>query len=121
MGAMVTFGIKKLTAKVKAETEQLKDEGARRLLNNALEDVEELATVTVAAIEQTTAKELREAVKSGKADRSELMALAERALKEISAAVKPEAAELIEENFGSYKDYVSKLIEEKVLSLKKIT
>jgi Na+-transporting methylmalonyl-CoA/oxaloacetate decarboxylase gamma subunit len=121
LAAYATYGIRKFTAKVKMQTEQLKDEGARLLLNNALEDVEELTAVTVAAIEQTTAKSLREAVKAGKADREELLALASRAAIEISAAVKPEAARLIEENFGSFRDYVAKLIEEKVLSLKTIT
>jgi Na+-transporting methylmalonyl-CoA/oxaloacetate decarboxylase gamma subunit len=121
LAAYATYGIRKFTAKVKMQTEQLKDEGARLLLNNALEDVEELTAVTVAAIEQTTAKSLREAVKAGKADREELLALASRAATEISAAVKPEAARLIQENFGSFKDYVAKLIEEKVLNLKTIT
>ncbi len=121
LAAFATYGIHKLTEKVKAQTAQLKDEDARRLLNNALEDVEELTTVTVASIEQTTAKQLREAVKDGKVDRSELVALSKQAADEIAAAVKPETQKVIEENFGSFRDYISKLIEEKVLGLKSIT
>lgn len=121
LAAYATYGIHKLTEKVKAQTAQLKDEEARRLLNNALQDVEELTTVTVAAIEQTTAKSLREAVKDGKVDRSELLALSKQAADEISAALKPEAQKIIEENLGSFRDYLSKLIEEKVLELKAMT
>lgn len=121
LAAYATYGIHKLTEKVKTQTAQLKDEEARRLLNNALEDVEELTTVTVASIEQTTAKQLREAVKDGKVDRSELVALSKQAAEEITAAVKPETQKVIEENLGSFRDYISKLIEEKVLSLKAIT
>lgn len=121
LAACATYGIHKLTEKVKVQTAQLKDEDARRLLNNALEDVEELTTVTVASIEQTTAKQLREAVKDGKVDRSELVALSKQAADEITAAVKPEAQKAIEENFGSFRDYISKLVEEKVLGLKAIT
>lgn len=115
------YGIRKFTEKVKTQTEQLKDENARRLLNNALEDVEELTIVTVAALEQTTAKQLREAVKDGKADRDELVALSKQAANEIMAAVKPKTQKVIEENLGSFRNYVSKLIEEKVLKLKAIS
>ena len=121
LAAYATYGIHKLTEKVKTQTAQLKDEDARRLLNNALEDVEELTTVTVASIEQTTAKQLREAVKDGKVDRSELVALSKQAADEITAAVKPETQKVIEENLGSFRDYISKLIEEKVLRLKAAT
>lgn len=121
LAAYATYGIRKMTEKVKAQIVQLKDDAARQLLNNALEDVEELTTVTVASIEQTTAKSLREAVKDGKVDRSELVALSKHAADEITAAIKPEAQKIIEDNLGSFKDYVSKLIEEKVLELKTLT
>lgn len=121
LAAYATYGIHKLTEKVKTQTAQLKDDAARQLFNNALEDVEELTVVTVASIEQTTAKSLREAVKDGKVDRSELVALSKRAADEITAAIKPEAQRIIEDNLGSFKDYVSKLIEEKVLELKTLT
>jgi vacuolar-type H+-ATPase subunit H len=90
LAAYATYGIHKATQKVKTQTAQLKDENARRLLNNALEDVEELTVITVSAIEQTTAKQLREAVKDGKADRNELINLSKQAALEIMSAVKPE-------------------------------
>lgn len=121
LAAYATYGIHKVTAKVKAQTVQIKNEEARRLLNNALEDVEELTIVTVAAIEQQTAKQMREAVKDGKVDRTELVKLSSIALDEIAAAVKPETHKIIQEHFGSFKDYVSKLIEEKVLKLKALS
>lgn len=121
LAAYATYGIRKQTEKFKAQIAQLKNEEARQLLNNALQDVEELTTVTVAAIEQKTAKSLREAVRDGKVDRSELIALSKLAAEEISAALKPETQKIIEENLGSFKDYLSKLIEEKVLELKAMT
>ncbi|EPR07774.1 hypothetical protein [Ruminiclostridium papyrosolvens] len=121
LAAYATYGIHKATQKVKTQTAQLKDEDARRLLNNALEDVEELTIVTVASIEQTTAKQLREAVKDGKAEREELVALSKQAVNEITASVKPGTQKIIEENLGNFRDYISKLVEEKVLKLKTLT
>ncbi|PYG86722.1 hypothetical protein LY28_02748 [Ruminiclostridium sufflavum DSM 19573] len=121
LAAYATYGIHKVTQKVKTQTVQIKDDTARQLLSSALEDVEELTVVTVAALEQTTAKQLREFVKDGKVDRAELVALSKQAADEITAAVKPEAQKIIEENFGSFRGYVSKLIEEKVLKLKAIS
>ena len=43
-------------AQVKAQTKQIEDKTARELLENALDDVVNLATVSVNAMEQTTAQ-----------------------------------------------------------------
>src|SRR5690554_723288 len=88
--------IKKLTKKVKLETELIKNEEQRKLLTDALNDLENLTTKTVAQIEQTTAKALREAVKNGIKDRAELEALSKKAFDEIAGALKPESKALIE-------------------------
>ena len=60
-------------AKLKEQTAQIKDEAGRKVLEDALDDVVNLATVSVGAMEQTTAKALRDAVKSGKAKPEELV------------------------------------------------
>ena len=74
LGAMAVYYINLAASKVKAQTSQIQDEESRKLLENALEDVTDLATVSVGAMEQTTAKALREAVKGGKADREQPLA-----------------------------------------------
>ena len=51
--------------------------------DDALKDVENLATLSVSAMEQTTAKALREAVKGGKASREELVALGKQVFDEM--------------------------------------
>jgi hypothetical protein len=120
LAAYATYGISKITTKAKAQTQQIKDDAQRKLLDDAIDDVEELTTKTVGAIEQTTAKELREAVKAGSAKKEDLIALSKKAAEEIAEQIKPEAQQLIEENFGSFEDYLMKCIENKVLFLKSV-
>lgn len=118
LAAYALYGIRQLTAKVRLQTQQLASEGQRKLLLDALDDVQELTTKTVTAIEQTTARALREAVKAGQASPEELQALGKQALQEIVAAVKPETERIIQENLGDFESYVTKCIETKVLELK---
>ena len=115
------FYINKATAKVKAQTARINDAASRTLLVNALEDVNELAGVTITAIEQTTAAALRQAVKDGTADRTELLALGKQAFNDIKAKVTPEAQAAITENLGSFDTYLTNMIEAKVLQLKAAT
>ena len=74
-GAYAVYYIRLGTSKLKAQTAQIEDASTRKVLDDALEDVANLTTLSVGAMEQTTAKALREAVKGGKASREELVAL----------------------------------------------
>ena len=80
-GAYALYYLKLGAAKVKAQTAQIESQQARQLLDDALGDVLNLVSVGVGAMEQTTAKALRQAVKDGKADREKLLALREAAKK----------------------------------------
>ena len=66
-GAYAVYYIRLGASKLKAQTAQIEDASTRKVLDDALKDVENLATLSVSAMEQTTAKALREAVKGGKA------------------------------------------------------
>lgn len=118
LAAYAINALHKLTEKAKLETKRLKDEEQRKLLIDALEDIEILTTKTVTEIEQTTAQALREAVKSGVRDRTELEALSKKAFDEIADALKPEAKALIEKHFGNFSKYLTKAIETKVFEVK---
>lgn len=117
-GAYALYYLKLGAAKIKAQTAQIEDEQARKLLENAVDDVTNLVGVGVGAMEQTTAKALRQAVKDGTADREELLALGKQVLSEVKAAVAPEAQEVITKHLGSFEDYVMKCIEDAVLKVK---
>lgn len=118
LAAYAINALHKLTEKAKLETKRLKDEEQRKLLIDALEDIEILTTKTVTEIEQTTAQALREAVKSGVRDRAELEALSKKAFDEIANALKPESKALIEKHFGNFSKYLTKAIETKVFGVK---
>ncbi|RCX13276.1 hypothetical protein DFR58_11894 [Anaerobacterium chartisolvens] len=108
----------RLAQRIKAEASQIKSSERRKLLLDAIDDLEDITFKTVAQIEQTAAKELRAAVKDGRAGKSELIALSERAYNEIVSALTPECRSLIDKNFGSFSHYLVKTIEAKVLELK---
>lgn len=117
-GAYAVYYIHLGASKLKAQTAQIEDESARKVLDNALADVENLATKSVGAMEQTTAKALRDAVKSGAANREDLLALGKQVFNEVKAAIAPEAQKVITDNLGSFDDYLTKCIEDAVLKVK---
>ena len=90
----------------------------RKVLEDALDDVVNLATVSVGAMEQTTAKALRDAVKSGKAKPEELAALGKQVFDEVKAAISPQAQQVITDNLGSFDKYLTAVIEDAVLKVK---
>ena len=110
-GAYAVYYIRLGTSKLKAQTAQIEDASTRKVLDDALEDVANLATLSVGAMEQTTAKALRDAVKSGKAKPEELAALGKQVFDE-------EAQRVITKNLGSFDEYLTKCIEAAVLKIK---
>ena len=111
-GAYAVYYIRLGTSKLKAQTAQIEDASTRKVLDDALKDVENLATLSVSAMEQTTAKALREAVKGGKASREELVALGKQVFDEVKAQ------RVITKNLGSFDEYLTKYIEATVLEIK---
>ena len=86
-GAYAVYYIRLAGAQVKAQTKKIEDESARALLEDALDDVERLATKAVGYTEQTVAKALREAVKAGTGDREKLLALGRDVFNEVKREI----------------------------------
>lgn len=118
-GAYVVYYIRLAGAQVKAQTKRIEDETAREFLENALDDVINLATVSVNAMEQTTAKAIRDGVKTGANSKEELAILGKKVFCEVKAAIAPEAQRVITANLGSFDDYLTKCIEDAVLKVKR--
>lgn len=121
LGSYAVYYIRQATVKVKAQTATIQDSYARQVFENAVSDVSKLAEVTVGALEQTTAKALRDAVKAGTADREELFQLGQRAFNEVKAMIAPEAQRVITQTIGSFDEYLTKCIEDAVLRIKQQT
>ena len=116
--AYAVYYIRLAATKVKKQTQQIEDESARALLDNAIEDVRNLAETAVGAMEQTTAKALRDEVKTGKVSRDELISLGESVFNEVKASIAPEAQRVITENLGGFDKYLRSVIEDTVRKVK---
>ena len=117
-GTYAIYYIRLGASKLQAQTAQIADEKARQLLNNAVLDIANLVTLSVGAMEQTTAKALREAVKAGTKDRAELVALGRDVFNDVKKQIGPEAQRVITKNLGSFDSYLKKCIENEVLKVK---
>lgn len=118
LGAYAVYYIRVGVSMAKAKTAQIESDATRKLLNDALADVENLAVKSVGAMEQTTAKTLRDAVKIGNGDREKLVALGKEVFDEVKAAITPDAQALITKNLGSFDSYLTKCIEDAVRRVK---
>ena len=114
-GTYAIYYIRLGASKLQAQTAQIADEKARQLLNNAVLDVANLVTLSVGAMEQTTAKALREAVKAGTKDRAELVALGRDVFNDVKKQIGPEAQRVITKNLGSFDSYLIYCIDIEVL------
>ncbi len=117
-GAYGIYFVRLCAKKVRSQTVQLHNERTRWLLDTALDDVQKLAELSVSAMEQTTAKALREQVKNGTAKREELLTLGIQVFEEVKAKVTPEAQAVIAKNLGNFDDYLEACIEAAVLKVK---
>lgn len=118
LGACAVYYIRLGAEKLKVQTAQITDDAGRKVLENALADVVGLAELSVGAMEQTTAKALREAVRSGTAKPEKLAALGTQVFNEVKTAIAPEAQRVITQNLGSFDAYLTKCIEDAVLRVK---
>ena len=118
LAAYAVRAINTYTVRLKVESLKIANDDQRTLVETAIARLGALATTTVTALEQTTAKTLREAVKAGNADRAELKQLATDAMYQIKFALAPEYLEAIEETYGDAEEYILKVIEEKVWQIK---
>lgn len=119
VGAYAVYYIRLAAAQAKAQTKRIEDTAAREQLENALDDVVNLTTISVNAMEQTTAKAIRDGVKAGVNSKEELTILGKKVFCEVKAAIAPEAQRVITENLGSFDDYLTKCIEDAVLKVKR--
>jgi hypothetical protein len=117
-GAYLVMYLKKLQAKVELQTVQIADENQKKLVNDALDRITDLAQKTVAQIEQTTAKDLRQAVADGKVDKSELEALGQQAVTEIYSQLSLDAKAVLSTEVNDIQAYILNTVESELLKLK---
>lgn len=102
----------------KEKAKAIKDDRQKALLDGAIDRVNDLAQKTVARTEQTTAGELRNAVKDGNIDRSELLALGKKVTDDVYSQLSKDAIDALQAEMGDVKKYVTDTVESEVLKLK---
>lgn len=80
--------------------------------------IETATKAVVGKLEQVSAKELREKVKNGLADREALLALADEAFDEIMKSVSPDVISVLKQGITDVESYVKNEIETQVGLLK---
>ncbi|MDU7473607.1 MAG: guanylate kinase [Paenibacillus macerans] len=118
LSSYALYYLRKAKAKVSAEAAKIANDDQRALAQAAIMRLDDVATKTVKTIEQTTAKELRRAVKNGQASKEDLAALARQAYGEIVRTMEPDYLDALKTTLGDLDKYIKTTIEAKVLELK---
>lgn len=116
--AAASYYLKKGADRLKAETSSIQDQAKAKLMWHAIERLEDTAEKVVTKTEQTVAGQLREAVKAGKENRSNLIALGQMACDEILQTLEPDVVQMLQENMGDLQSYVLSTVETLVNRLK---
>ncbi len=118
VSAQIMLWLQKYKAKIKQETAKLQDERKRLAFAAATDYLDGLVSRTVASLEQTVAKGLREAVKDGRTNREELLALSKRAYNMVVENLTEDTYTSLRQNIPELCNYIENMIEEKILLLK---
>ena len=115
IGLAVAYG----THYIKKASQRLQEKSEMELVDNLIANVEHVVLVTVESAEQRVAKDLRDAVKDGKVDRAELLAVADSVKEQVLATLSDESIELLKKTFGDIETLIENMIESAVHNLKK--
>lgn len=99
--------------------DRIKDENLKKIINDSLARLEDLVTKGVKSAEVSVGSYLREMVKDGKVDRSELVALKDVVKDEVLAGLSDDFKANVEAGVGDINTYVNQLIEIKLDEIKK--
>lgn len=99
--------------------DRIKDENLKKIINDSLVRLEDLVTKGVKSAEVSVGSYLREMVKDGKVDRSELVALKDVVKDEVLAGLSDDFKANVEAGVGDINTYVNQLIEIKLDEIKK--
>ncbi|MDK2902463.1 MAG: hypothetical protein PWQ93_382 [Clostridiales bacterium] len=113
-----SYYIYKLSARLKADTQKIKDEQQLALADTAIDRINDLALKTVERFEQTIAGELRQAVKDGKADRNELLAIGRKAYQEVWDQLSDDMKAAASAEISDVKKYIEDTVEAMVRRIK---
>lgn len=116
--AYVTIYAKRLTEKARAETKKIESESQRKLINGAIERLDQLVTTNVVKMEQTLVKEIKNTSEDGKIEKEELKSIAEKVKADVLFQLADESKELIKVQIEDLNGYIEAQIEYSLASIK---
>ena len=117
--AYMTLFVAKATQKAKDETEKLKDERQRKIINTTLNKVDELLRTNIIALENTVKKDMLVLIADGKIEKEELKKLAQNVKKNVLNQLGEDSLAILNDTLGDVSGYLDVRIEEKLAEIKK--
>ena len=117
--AYMTLFVAKATQKAKVETEKLKDERQRKIINTTLNKGDELLRTNIIALENTVKKDMLVLIADGKIEKEELKKLAQNVKKNVLNQLGEDSLAILNDTLGDVSGYLDVRIEEKLAEIKK--
>lgn len=114
LGLAVAYG----TSYIRKASQRLQEQTEAELVANLISNLERVVLVAVEGAEQRVAKDLREAVKDGKANREQLLAVADAVKRDVLDILGTEFVWLLEQTFGDVHTMIENYIEAAVAQVK---
>ena len=117
-GILTTIYVNKAIELVKLKAQAVKDEQAKNILTNALNNVDELICTNIVAVENTLKPQILEAIKDGKIDKSELNNLSLVVKENVINQMGQQTNTIINEALSDVNSYLESRIEKILADLK---
>lgn len=118
LGAILVSGVGLVKEWVLAKVQAVQDENARKMIESAVAQVENIVCAVVTSIEQEEKQEVLKALEDGNVTRDELTALKDVAVQRVKQQLLPDTLQLLESSFGDITSYISDKVSQQVFALK---
>ena len=113
-----TLFVTKATQKAKIEIAKLKDEQAKKLLNDSLDSVDVLLKTNIIAMENTLKKELAKGVEDGKIEKEELNKLAFAVKENVLNQLGEDTVMILNNGLNDLNGYIEARLEQVLVEVK---
>ena len=121
VGAYLTLLIRKATDKLKVQTNAIKDEATRNLINNALEKTVQVVNANVSSASETIVKELKASTLDGKLSKEDGQVILGVVKGKVLTQLSDDIKGLASTEIGDIESYIETLIENSLKELKSET
>jgi len=118
VGAYLTLLLRKATAKLKVQTNSIKDEATRNLVNNAIDKTVQVVNKNVSSASETIVKELKASTLDGKLTKEDGQVILNVVKGKVLTQLSDDIKGLASTEIGDIESYIETLIENSLKELK---